>query len=171
MLCQMCHKNLSTVRYAEVVSGKVTDVHLCADCLARYQQNESTGFGLAAGTIPSPMSSPPSFDTVIPSRACPSCGTDMTEVLNRGRAGCSVCYESFGEQLDPVLRGLHFALVHRGKIPRQTDSRARARADLQKKRALLRSSLKLENYEEAASLRDEIKTLEESLGLAGTAQE
>lgn len=171
MLCQMCHKNLSTVRYAEVVSGKVSDVHLCADCLAKYQENESGGFGLASATIPSPITSPPSFDTVVPPRVCASCGAEMTEVLNKGRVGCTECYESFSEQLEPVLRSMHHALIHRGKVPRQTDSRARARADLQRKRALLRSSLKLENYEEAASLRDEIKTIEESLGLAESAQE
>lgn len=167
MLCQMCHKNLSTMRYAEVVNGKVSDVHLCAECLGKHQQDATTGFGLAAGSVPAPsLRNAVALDTtVVPRRTCPSCGAELTEVLQKGRAGCTVCYDTFGDQLEKPLRDFHFALIHRGKVPRQTDSRARARADLQKRRALLRSSLKLENYEEAAVLRDEIKHLEESLGV------
>jgi len=39
------------------------------------------------------------------------------------------------------------------------------RAELQGKRALLRSALKLENYEEAATLRDNVRSLEDELGV------
>jgi protein-arginine kinase activator protein McsA len=46
------------------------------------------------------------------------------------------------------------------------DARARLRADLQTKRALLRSVLRAENYEEAARLRDEIQSLETGLNMA-----
>ena len=43
------------------------------------------------------------------------------------------------------------------------DARARVRSELQSKRALLKTALNLENYEEAASLRDEIRSLETGL--------
>ena len=67
-------------------------------------------------------------------------------------------------QLEAAVRGLQGALHHRGRSPRADDSRDRIRADLQTKRALLRSALKTENYEEAAILRDTIRTLEAQLG-------
>lgn len=164
MLCQMCHKNLSTVRFAEVVNGKVSDVHLCADCLAKHQENDTSGFGLASGAVPAVKNVTLTFDSSVAQRSCGTCGAELAEVLQTGRVGCTVCYESFGDALEKLLREIHVSLVHRGKIPRQTDSRAQVRADLHKKRAMLRSSLKLENYEEAATLRDAIKSLEQTLG-------
>ena len=172
MLCQMCHTNLSTVRYAEVVNGKVTDLRLCADCLARHQQNESVGFGLTSEPAPASRAAASRVPEapIAPQRSCPTCGTELSEVVSKGRVGCGDCYDTFLEQLEPVLRGINVGLLHRGKIPRQTDLRERTRADLQRKRALLRSSLRLENYEEAAALRDQIRSLEDTLGVAGNAQ-
>jgi protein-arginine kinase activator protein McsA len=48
------------------------------------------------------------------------------------------------------------------------DSKAQLRADLQTKRGLLRSVLKAEKYEDAARLRDEIRTLENTLQTSET---
>lgn len=165
MLCQRCHKSLATMRYAEVVDGKVSEQHLCADCMARQQAEGAPGFELS-GRAPTPdmrqiaVGVSPS---AVAQRTCKSCGIAWQDVLDSGRVGCSVCYESFDDPLEPLLRGMHFALRHRGKVPHRDDAREQKRADLKTKRALLRSALKTENYEEAASLRDEIRSLEESL--------
>jgi len=165
MLCQRCHKNLATVRYAEVVDGKVSEQHMCAECMSRQQAEVASGFELS-GAAPSPRTRPVATavsDTVVTQRACRSCGIDLQDVLQSGRVGCSVCYDSFGDQLESILRGIHISLRHRGKAPNRDDARERMRADLQTKRALLRSALKVENYEEAARLRDEIRSIEEAL--------
>ena len=47
MLCQKCHKNLASVRYAEVVDGKVNNLQLCQDCLSRQQDEVEIGFELS----------------------------------------------------------------------------------------------------------------------------
>lgn len=167
MICQKCHKNLSSVRYAEVVDGKVNDLHLCVDCMKKYQDDATTGFELS-GPLRAPAkhsaargSTPDS--TTIQKRVCRQCGAVLKEVLKTGRVGCPSCYENFSEQLYPMLRGLHTAMRHRGKMPQiNNDDRERSRVELQGKRALLRSALKLENYEEAAKLRDEVRALEEN---------
>jgi protein arginine kinase activator len=168
MLCQRCHKNLASVRYAEVVDGKVTDLHLCQECLSRQQADVAAGFELA-GSAPTPKRKPPLgsrlfSDTPDARVVCRGCGLGLHHALATGRVGCGVCYESFGVQLEAAVRGLQGALHHRGRSPRADDSRDRIRADLQTKRALLRSALKAENYEEAAILRDTIRTLEAQLG-------
>jgi protein arginine kinase activator len=164
MLCQRCHKNLATVRYAEVVDGNVSEQHLCADCMARQQADTATGFELS-GSAPTPRLRHVAAvsDTTMPQRSCRACGVELQEVIRSGRVGCSVCYESFRDQLESVLRGMHVALRHRGKVPHRDDAREQKRADLQTKRALLRSALKTEDYEEAANLRDTIRSLEDSL--------
>ena len=62
------------------------------------------------------------------------------------------------------MEGLHIGLAHRGKsLAMRDDARAQIRADLQAKRALLKSALQMENYEEAAALRDGIQRLEADL--------
>ncbi len=175
MLCQKCHKNLATVRYAEVVDGKVTDLHLCPDCLLKHQEDGGAGFELS-GPAPSPRHSaateatPQQQDSVVAQRTCSACGALLKHVIKSGEAGCVQCYANFAEQLEPILRGAHTALRHRGKAPERNDARERLRAELQTKRALLRSALKMENYEEAAILRDEIKKLDTGLTSAGQKQ-
>lgn len=165
MLCQKCHKNLATIRYAEVVDGQVTDQRLCPGCLARLQHDAAMGFELSG---PSPSLRTGTTERVVrevvqKQHKCPSCGAPLRGVLDGGKVGCSACYEHFGGQIEAVLEGVHRGLQHKGKVPHLDDARARLRTDLQTKRALLRSVLKAENYEEAARLRDEIQCLETGL--------
>jgi protein arginine kinase activator len=169
MLCQKCHKNLATVRYAEVVDGKVANVHLCPDCLAK-QQEEAAGFELS-GKAPEPSAffrAQEKQARPVAQRTCPSCGMRLREALRRERFGCRQCYEAFGEGVESRLGEVHGVegpgrLKHRGKRPGIDAGRERLRTELQTKRSLLRSALKTENYEEAAVLRDVIKGLEDQL--------
>jgi len=166
MLCQKCHKNLATVRYAEVVDGKVADIHLCPDCLSRQQDRSASGFELS-GSIPAAKSSPrPQLLRPRPRapRTCKSCMTKLLTVLDSGKVGCAHCYAHFSADIEPMLVALHGSAQHKGKTSRVGDVRARLRSDLQTKRSLLRSALETENYEEAASLRDGIRQLETVLG-------
>lgn len=162
MLCQKCHKSLATVRYAEVVDGQVTDQHLCAQCLALHQKNASPGFELP-GPSPTLRKTVQDRVSLAAKRTCPSCGSLLSRVAEEGKVGCTACYEAFGDQIESILEGLHRALRHKGKVAHLEDSRARLRADLQTKRGLLRSVLRAEQYEQAATLRDEIKSLETGL--------
>ena len=161
MLCQKCHKNLATVRYAEVVDGTVNDLHLCQECLERHQSDAETGFELAE---PAPFRGKRRkmsalHDAAKSTLRCDACGTDLAQVLETGKVGCASCYTNFAAQLESLLEGMHAGLLHRGKVPNVDDERARVRADLQNKRALLKTALTMENYEEAAALRDEIRSL------------
>ena len=165
MLCQKCHKNLATVRYAEVVSGKVTDLHLCQDCLAK-QQDAGAGFGLGGPTPAAKVPASARLDRgqFKSPRKCKSCGAQLVKILDVGKVGCSACYITFAGELEPLLSGLHGGTDHQGKAPRMNDMRARLQEDLQNKRVVLRSAVQSESYEEAAMLRDEIRQLETVLG-------
>ncbi|MFM1919421.1 MAG: hypothetical protein RLZZ303_1055 [Candidatus Hydrogenedentota bacterium] len=173
MICPKCNQRLATVRYAEVVDGVVTERYLCPECLARMQQDAVPGFEIA---VAAPAASKPSAqdvaeDALRTQRACPACGTLLSSVLETGRVGCARCYQVFSDEIDDRLETLHHALHHRGKTVQVDDSKAQIRADLQTKRGLLRSVLKAEKYEEAARLRDEIKSLESALQSAEAGSE
>ena len=163
MLCQKCHKNLATVRYAEVVDGKVMEQQLCSDCLTSHQREAAMGFELTRTPSLKPKEERPRSEPAIAQQACSSCGVLSSHIVDTGRVGCPHCYDQFGNQIGSILEGLHRALRHKGKVAKMDDTRARLRAELQNKRALLRSVLRAENYEEAARLRDEIRILENGL--------
>jgi len=88
----------------------------------------------------------------------------VAKVLDTGRVQCPACYEAFAGEIEPMLAGLHGGIEHRGKSPRVDDTRVRMSSDLQAKRALLRTAIEMERYEEAAALRDAIQRLEAEMG-------
>ncbi len=168
MLCQKCHKNLASVRYAEVVDGEVTDQHLCAECMAALRNKEDIGFKLS-GALPTvhwPEDDDLILRTLNARRTCGVCGIALGDVLDRARAGCPRCYATFWRDIEPRIRQLDSNTAYHGKLLRVNDLRAKLREDLQIKRALLRNALSAEDYEEAAHLRDEIHGLEAGLSTA-----
>jgi protein arginine kinase activator len=166
MLCERCHKNLSTLRYTEVVNGKAFVRNICNGCLDDLQDSAATGFEVS-GSAPAAKNHE-AYDIELESltlhEACTSCAMPLSDVLKIGRLGCPQCYVQFGARIEPLLSDKHPALRHRGKAPHVDDARTRLRSELQAKRALLRSALKTESYEEAAQLRDAIRSLETSVG-------
>ena len=168
MLCQKCHKNLATVRYAEVVNGKVTDLHLCPQCLAKHKDSGAAGFELS-GPVSMARPRPESRRSRAP-RLCRTCGTRRARVLDTGYVGCSACYHTFAKEIERMLNDLHGGTRHVGKSPHVDDMRTRLHEDLHTKRAILRSAVSAENYEEAAMLRDEIRQLETVLGHSSSGQ-
>ncbi|MBI2421621.1 MAG: hypothetical protein HYV27_02245 [Candidatus Hydrogenedentes bacterium] len=168
MLCERCHKKVATVRYAEVVDGQVSERHLCPECLAIQQKNAAQGFEFKGPSVLHRRPSPEKVihEAVKVKRACPHCGARLSQILEQGEVGCRVCYEAFEQQIESLLGNLQQATRHTGKTMIINDDRARMQAVLQEKRVLLRSVLRAEQYEEAAALRDEIRTLETELSPA-----
>ncbi len=173
MLCQNCHKNLATARYAEVVDGKVTDLHLCPACLKVRQEDTGAGFELSGPVKPvrTTASLFPTDDEFALVRVCRACGARLLSILDSGKVECSQCYSSFAEALQPMLMDLHGATRHVGKSPQVDDRRTAIRANLKTKRALLRNAVREESYEEAATLRDKIRELEAELCSVHSIQE
>ena len=174
MLCQRCHTNKASVRYSEVVDGKVTQLHLCKKCLDAQQESGETGFELAApvsytGGGKTKKSRAP--EVSMPTVSCSVCETSLKSIQELGTVGCLTCYETFPAELEAILEGIHVGLTHRGKTPKVDDARSRVRAELQTKRTLLKTALNMENYEEAAALRDDIRAMESGLGLAEMGQD
>ena len=77
-----------------------------------------------------------------------------------GRLGCTKCYDTFSEQLSPLLRKIHDSENHTGKIPyekKTVQNKADLLSDLKES---LTKAIKLEEFEQAARLRDQIRALE-----------
>jgi protein arginine kinase activator len=94
---------------------------------------------------------------------CPGCGFTQADFKKAGRLGCAQCYTTFAEGLESLLKSMHKGTKHVGKVPavlRQGRDLAERLKHLQKK---LDRAVTAEDFEQAASLRDEIKSTKEQI--------
>ena len=94
---------------------------------------------------------------------CPNCGMRYRDFQQTGKIGCSVCYDTFRAQLEPLLRRIHGSSVHSGKIPHRTGGRLETKHEIEVLRAALKDAVAKEAYEQAAEYRDQIRALEKKL--------
>lgn len=94
---------------------------------------------------------------------CPQCGLSAAEFNRTGRLGCGECYSTFGADLAIVLRRLHGAGRHVGKIPALNATQLEARTSLLALRRQLKQAVDREEFEKAAELRDRITLIEKAV--------
>lgn len=164
MLCEKCGKNEATVKFVQIENTKRTELHLCQKCAMGYT---NVAIGLDLPDFLSSMFKQGSLagklEQSIPQKACSTCGRTLKEVQKTGRLGCSDCYKVFKEELNPVLKKLHGSISHTGKVPGRAHPKARVSRQIDEIRKRLEECIQVEDYEQAASYRDEIRELENEL--------
>jgi protein arginine kinase activator len=95
--------------------------------------------------------------------ACPNCGMTYSEFSRGGKIGCSACYNTFGARLEPLLRRIHGASAHIGKVPRRSGGLLEVKLRIKRLKQELMRQVSSEEYEMAAKTRDEIRELEKGL--------
>ena len=162
MNCEICKTRPAKVHYTEIINNQTMKMHLCLECAEEkgVDVHKSGSFGLGdlvAGLI----------DTAVDADAeriakvrCPTCGFQYSDFKRIGRLGCPDCYDAFDSQLVAVLRHVHGSTQHNGKkAARQTEQLA-VRERVAALREELSLAIRAEDYERAASIRDEIRSLE-----------
>ncbi|MGE9291161.1 MAG: UvrB/UvrC motif-containing protein [Puniceicoccales bacterium] len=91
---------------------------------------------------------------------CPACGCSKEKFEETGRFGCPECYQAFGPFLKPILRKMHKGLHHAGKIPKRRLSPEVIDQRIRLLTEELDQAVRIENYEDAARLRDEVRSLQ-----------
>ena len=158
MLCDVCHKNNATVHLTEIINERVVEMHICQAC-AQSKANELnkhlniSGFlGSLADMVGSPLK-----ESLL---KCSSCGLNYENFKGKGKLGCGNCYSTFRKLLLPLLKKMHSATQHTGKTPGHIDKKVPRQMGVEDLQARLKRAIQLEEYEEAARLRDKIKELE-----------
>ena len=158
MLCCVCKEKPATVHLTEIKGDKVQKVDLCEGCAKNKGVNDSS-FALAdllLGLGASQEIDPSAGGAEL---KCANCGFTQADFKKSGRLGCPECYKTFVEGLEGLLKSMHKGIRHAGKVP-EALRRTRETADrmklLQKK---LSKAIEEENFEQAATLRDEIKKI------------
>ena len=174
MDCQDCPHDKS-VQLTKIVSGKLTKATVCSDCPLRSPLDgpvEQEGFSLVAflASIKSAQEAPPEPGAPVSASlpqldlTCPTCDDTFETFRTTGRLGCHDCYQVFGSALTPLLKKIHKATRHVGKIPTRAATRLDLIARLDDLRSQLASAVREERYEDAARFRDEIQEAQAALG-------
>jgi protein arginine kinase activator len=160
MLCMFCKQNPSKVHLTQIVGDKMQKVDLCEECAKQKGVNDPAGFSLADLLLGLGASQEISSGEDV---RCPNCGFTQADFKKAGRLGCSQCYTTFADGLEGLLKSMHKGVKHVGKVPaalRQSRDLNDRLKHLQKK---LDKAVTSEDFEEAASLRDEIKTTKDQI--------
>lgn len=166
MICENCQQHEATVHLTQVVDGEVTKYHLCESCavskgidvhatpldLSELMANLKKKLTQLQTEFQTPQSPEPT--------ACPGCGGTRTEILKKGRFGCEQCYEVFADDILPIIISLQQKDQHVGKVPQRASLRLKNSVTLTRLRRELDQAIASENYEEAATLRDQIRALQ-----------
>ena len=156
MLCMICKQNAAQVHLTQIVDDKIKKVDLCEECAKHKGVNDTPGFAIADLLLGLGASQELAQASGGEEIKCPGCGFTNADFKKAGRLGCSQCYTAFAEGLEGMLKTMHKGTKHAGKIPqalRQSRDLADRLKNLQKK---LDKAVTSEDFEEAASLRDEI---------------
>jgi len=165
-MCEVCGVNPATVTLVEVVNGKRVVHHLCKGCAEKI-----------AMAIPEKKKIPKKI-TVESKKAsslreslvtgkqylvCPNCDLTFDEFKKVLKFGCESCYETFSDALLPLFEEIHGSVEYRGKKPVHDRERMDILNRMNELEEKLKEAVKLENFEEAAKIRDELKKLEGKL--------
>ncbi|UOF91852.1 UvrB/UvrC motif-containing protein [Fodinisporobacter ferrooxydans] len=172
MYCQECNERPATVHFTKIVNGNKSEFHLCEQC-AR-EKGELVYKGSSGFSIHSLLSGLLNFDqgnvtnnaghaAQTTQQRCSTCGLTYSQFSQAGRFGCADCYHSFQQRLDPLLRRVHGSTAHTGKIPVRAGGVIHVRKELSRLKREQQEKIDLEQFEEAAVLRDKIRELEQQL--------
>ncbi len=170
----VCKQQEATVHLTQMLEGKIKKLDLCEACSKAKGLDDPTGFSLADLLMGLGASQELAQAAGSSETACPTCGFTQAAFKKTGRLGCPDCYRTFSAGLEGLLKTMHKGSQHAGKRPgtaaaptpppAPTQASAPPRPPerpvedrLKTLQRQLEEAIKVENYEEAARIRDEIK--------------
>lgn len=170
MECQECHKRPATLHFTQLINGNKTEVHVCEVCAKEkgYMTYPEEGYSLQnllAGLFNFDSSQVSKHSNAqfqqVKELECPKCERTFSEFKRTGKFGCAECYYTFSNKLDPIFRRVHSGNTkHQGKIPKRKGGNLHLKKQLESLRFQLKELIQQEAFEEAATVRDQIKELE-----------
>ncbi len=177
MLCDICKKQEATVHLTEVINEEVSELHICEECAKSKGAQMQQHFGIAdllSGLVDLPHDSLPKSKRI--HIKCPTCGMSYNNFKKIGRFGCADCYETFKRALYPLFKKIHGVSYRAGKEHKNREDKKLSDPKLAITKKALRPSaemessqdlkarlarvIELEEFEEAALLRDKIRAIE-----------
>ena len=159
MMCETCGKKMATVHWTEMVNDAVKKMHLCEACAAAKGLDVNNPAAFSDVLLGLGAQKPPAAKER--DVACALCHMRISDFKKTSRLGCQACYDTFADELKPLLEAMHKGNLHVGKVPSHKDAKEAVKGGLPPSLVVLRHKLEAaiaaEQYEEAARLRDQIQ--------------
>lgn len=165
-MCDDCGIRPANIRLTTIVNGEKKERNLCSECLAKNQRLKLDFSALAShlnGLMDALKAGGTEKDQEVPDIQCIHCGMTYEKFRKTGMVGCAHCYEAFREPLHALMERVHGHTQHVGRVPGGEDSRLSMKLKVEKLRQQLVKAIADEEYEAAASLRDQIRELTRQL--------
>jgi protein arginine kinase activator len=163
MKCDRCEKE-ATVHLTQVVEGKMKKMHLCPACAKDLGVTSAAAISVSDILLGQGLAQAP-----VPQRVCPACRMTLRKFQKEGRLGCPHCYKAFAEELEPLLRSMHYATTHCGRFPRRSHRVLALRHEAEDIERRLAEAVGKEDFEAAAGLRDALRNLKDAMAPGGPA--
>jgi len=188
MLCQICKAHPATIHIQEIVNGETNTLHICPECAKKRNLAEGNAANshfhemlerlTQAIANSAELKLADLFEQKKPEGEesqdllCDVCGASWNAYKKNGRVGCAACYEQFSQLILEDIELNQHGSVHCGKTPPETveqwqdpavSERINLRCELERLRKGLDESIRREEYEQAAEIRDRIAGIEAEL--------
>lgn len=186
MTCDLCDEKAS-VFLTQIVDGQMQKVNLCDQCAKAKGVTDPTGFALAdllfglgneekggveASLVDGEVGEIEEKPVLKGEPAtCQACGFTQAQFKKAGRLGCAQCYKIFGDGLESLLKAMHKGTQHVGKVPAKHRALLEHHYELDDLKAKLDDAVRREAFEDAATLRDKILSIEAELETLEAEQE
>ncbi len=154
--CDGCGDPVGRIRVYQTRGSDFSELWLCSACAEALGVEE--GEPAFAPTVSEILGASVGGT---PSRTCPTCGTKFRTVRQTGSVGCAECYRTFRSRIQLLLEQTGLPDLHTGRYPTRLGSFKRLLVDREKLRERLNQALSEENYEQAVTIRDQMRALEE----------
>lgn len=168
MKCDSCGKENANIHMTSIVNGAKEEHHYCQQCANQKEQRGGTMFSSMFddsffnnqffANVMYPQSALGNSKQI----TCPQCGMTISAFNHQGRLGCDRCYEAFRQHLVPLIKRIQGSISYEGRIPQRGAADLKVEQTIKQLRNELIQAVKEEQFERAAQIRDEIKSLEQS---------
>jgi protein arginine kinase activator len=162
MTCEICSVNEAVFHIKQVIGKDEIELHLCEKCarLRGITKNENTiDFSISqllTGLVDTKSVVKKSGAPVV---ECPACGFTLNKFKKLGKLGCSECYVTFSKPVRDFVYKMFGKVQHKGKLPGKMRSKQTSLDGLETLKEELKTAITIEDYEQAAALRDRIKEM------------
>lgn len=165
MKCQICEQAEAVLHLQEIADDTRKEVHLCKSCAEKrgvLENIASLDFSLDSIMFESTERKTKEHGGDVQIK-CSVCGFELHRLQDVHYLGCVHCYHEFQELLRPALDDIHAGTTHCGRYPHQSRIEKKQRRKIAALTKKLQKTLKQEDYEKAAAIRDKISRLENTL--------
>ena len=163
MLCDVCKQNEAKVHLTEIADGKTRKVDLCEECSREKGVENNPSFALADLLLGLGAAQEIAQSSAGTTTRCATCGFTQAEFKKSGRLGCPDCYVTFAEGLEGLFKSMHKGTRHVGKAPQRLREARDFAQKLDRLEKRMDKAVTEEDFEKAATLRDEIKQMKDRL--------